>query len=80
MSRDTEIPDPGPVKLIRRRRCVLESCNELFRPKKANQRFCKPEHKAEWHFKTPHFRKLEPAIRSLVREMIRDAVKPGALK
>ena len=74
-----EIVNPAKKK-FRRRRCKLERCDELFEPKKKNQLFCSTEHKDEWHFKTPHFRKLEPAIRTLVREMIRAAVKPGALK
>jgi hypothetical protein len=71
----TEAPEPAKAKL-RRRRCNLERCNALYRPVKKNQRFCSVEHKHEYHFKTPTFRKFEDEIKRLVRQM----VKPESLK
>jgi len=63
-------------KKVRRRRCVLPRCRQLYRPVKKNQRFCCSEHRDEYHFKSPTFQKFEDEIRSLIRKM----VKPEALK
>jgi len=63
----------------RRRRCELEKCNQLFKPKRKEQRFCCSEHRSEYHFKTPTFRKFEQEIETLIRKIIKQMVKPGAL-
>jgi hypothetical protein len=63
--------EPVERKKIRRRHCDLERCNQLYTPKKKNQRFCSAEHKNEYHFKSPTFRKFEDEIRGLVRKMVK---------
>ena len=72
----TELLERAEKKKIRRRRCVLLRCRQLYRPVKKNQRFCSEEHKNEYHFKTPTFQKFEDEIKGLIRKM----VKPEALK
>jgi hypothetical protein len=58
----------------RRRRCALETCDQLFTPARKNQRFCSTEHKYEFHFKTPTFRKTEREIVKLVAKELAKAV------
>ena len=78
MSKSTQkgLSEPTQTKLIRRRRCALETCNQLFRPKTKWQRFCCLTHKSDYHFKSPTFRKFEDEIKGLIRKM----VKQEALK
>lgn len=64
----------------KRRRCRLESCNQLFWPVRQNQRFCCPPHKSEYHLKTPSFRKFEDEIEKLMLKVLRREVKPEALR
>lgn len=40
-------PVNGTTEQIRR--CLLNTCNGLFFPKKSNQRFCHPDHKKTYH-------------------------------
>jgi hypothetical protein len=72
----TSSEQPVKAKVFRRRRCELERCNQLYRPKKKNQRFCCVEHKHEYHFKSPTFRKFEDEFKGLIRKL----VKPGCLR
>lgn len=63
---------PEKIKKIpKRRRCKLKTCNQLYRPVKANQKFCSVDHKTEYHFHTPDFRKLEQEFIRMVRRMVR---------
>lgn len=58
---------PKEPKVFRRRRCKLETCNQLFTPIRANQRFCSLDHKHQFHFVTPTFRKTQHEIVKLVK-------------
>jgi len=64
----------------RRRRCQLETCNQLFQPRRKEQRFCSDKHRSEYHFKTPTFRKLQDEIKTLIVKTVRQMVKDGALR
>lgn len=71
MTKTTQIEEIPAKKPLRRRRCALERCNQLYQPVKKNQRFCREEHKTEYHFKSPTFRKFEDEIRGLIRKMVK---------
>lgn len=54
------------AKKVRRRRCALPTCNELYRPLKPNQRFCSVECKHEYHFKSETFSKVKREVLALI--------------
>jgi hypothetical protein len=62
---------PRSWKPTKRRRCTLESCNQLYWPKQKHQRFCCPVHKSEYHLKSPSFRKLQDEIVILLRKTLK---------
>lgn len=60
-----------PEKKVRRRRCALPTCNELYRPVKRNQRFCSIECKHEYHFKSETFSKVKREVLALIDREVR---------
>lgn len=54
------------AKKVRRRRCALPTCNELYRPLKPNQRFCSVECKHEYHFKSETFSRVKREVLALI--------------
>jgi hypothetical protein len=36
-------------KDLKKKRCKLPSCRELFKPKRPEQLFCTPAHRKQWH-------------------------------
>lgn len=64
------------AKKVRRRRCALPSCNQLYRPVKGNQRFCSIEHKHEYHFKSETFSRVKREVLALIDREVRIRFKP----
>lgn len=59
---------PRPPRKFRRRRCCLTTCNQLYTPVRANQKFCSTEHKNEFNFKTESFQRVKREVMKLVEE------------
>jgi len=64
---------------MRRRRCKLDSCKQLYVPKAHNQEFCSQAHRKEYAL-SHHGEQFKDAVRELCREEIRRLVKRLALK
>jgi len=64
---------------MRRRRCQLDRCKELFLPKAHNQKFCTKQHKMEFHL-THQGEKFKAMVMEICRAEIRRLVKRTAFK
>jgi hypothetical protein len=68
MDQSVSAPEDTP-KPLRRRRCKLERCRELFQPTKKWQLFCCDKHRLEWHTNLPDSRKMSKQLRAMALQV-----------
>lgn len=64
---------------MRRRRCKLDTCNQLYIPKAHNQDFCSTEHRKEFHL-THQGEKFKAVVAEICRAEIWRLVKARSLR
>jgi hypothetical protein len=79
MDQSVFAPEDTP-KPLRRRRCKLERCRELFQPTKKWQLFCCDKHRLEWHTNLPDSRKMSKQLRAMAQDVFDENLQRMAKK